>query len=92
MAACSRQVVGRLSAQAMELIAVKKGLQVAHDLGFQYILLEIDVQGAVDRINYDEECFEAEGNLVEDIKEMQLGFRSFHVNGSNGMVMWLLMS
>ncbi|CAL8168686.1 unnamed protein product [Prunus armeniaca] len=26
--------------------------------------------GLVDRINSNEECFEAEGNLVEDIKEM----------------------
>ncbi|CAL9025078.1 unnamed protein product [Prunus brigantina] len=36
--------------------------------------------GVVDRINSNEEYFEAEGNLVEDIKEMQGWFRSFSCN------------
>ncbi|CAL8082608.1 unnamed protein product [Prunus armeniaca] len=64
-------MVGHFSAQAMELIAAKEGLQFAYDLGFRDIVLEMDAQGVVDRINSNEECFEAEGNLVEDIKEMQ---------------------
>ncbi|CAL8993894.1 unnamed protein product, partial [Prunus brigantina] len=80
IAACSRQVIGHFSAQAMELIAAKEGLQFAYDLGFRDIVLEMDAQGVVDRINSDEECFEAEGNLVEDIKEMQGWFRSFSCN------------
>ncbi|CAL2234014.1 unnamed protein product [Prunus armeniaca] len=80
MAACSRQVVGHFSAQDMELIVAKKGLQFAYDLGFHDIVLEMDAQGAVDRINSNEECFEVERNLVEDIKEMQGWFRSFSCN------------
>ncbi|KAI5354379.1 hypothetical protein L3X38_007274 [Prunus dulcis] len=72
MAACSRQVVGHFSAQAMELIAAKEGFQFAYDLGFHDIVLEMDAQGAVDRINSNEECFEPKGNLVEDINEMQM--------------------
>ncbi|KAI5335462.1 hypothetical protein L3X38_025595 [Prunus dulcis] len=79
-AACSRQVVGHFSAQAMELIAAKEGLQFAYDLGFRDIVLEMDAQGVVDRIKSNEECFEAEGNLVEDIKEMQGWFRYFSCN------------
>ncbi|CAL2254324.1 unnamed protein product [Prunus armeniaca] len=67
-------------AQAMELIAAKEGLQFAYDLGFHDIMLEMDAQGVVDRINSNEECFEAEGNLVEDIKEMQGWFRSYSYN------------
>ncbi|CAL8073365.1 unnamed protein product [Prunus armeniaca] len=43
-------------------------------------MLEMDAHGAVDRINSNQECFEAEGNLVEDIKEMQGWFRSFSCN------------
>ncbi|CAL8101613.1 unnamed protein product [Prunus armeniaca] len=80
MAACSRQMVGHFSAQAMALIRAKKGLQFAYDLGFHDIVLEMDAQGAVDRINSNEECFEVERNLVEDIKEMQGWFRSFSCN------------
>ncbi|XP_016649695.1 PREDICTED: uncharacterized protein LOC107881115 [Prunus mume] len=75
MAACSRQVIGHFSAQA-----AKEGLQFAYDLGFHDIVLEMDTQGVVDRINSNEECFEAEGNIVEDIKEMQGWFRSFSCN------------
>ncbi|CAL8167914.1 unnamed protein product [Prunus armeniaca] len=80
MAACSQQVIGHFSAQAMELTAAKEGLQFAYDLGFRDIVLEMDAQGVVDRINSNEECFEAEGNIVEDIKEMQGWFRSFSCN------------
>lgn len=53
------------------------GQQFARELSFHNAILETDGKGVADRLNSQGEFFEADGNLLLEIKELSTWFHSF---------------
>jgi len=62
---------GRASNLLVELSAIWKGLQLAWDLGYRFIIIESDSQTALDLIaNTDDNDFHPHANLLSLIRKL----------------------